>query len=86
MLSPAIVIGLNIYKQLLFRLSLAGKVLVMDQLVLQGMKERLSNCIVPAVTLPAHALDAAMSFKLSTKFTTGILNTSIAVKYQPRPD
>jgi len=61
--SNSIIIDLYVFKYSIFSLLYSFKISLMNKLYFQCMKKTLSNSIIPAITLSAHALFNTMNFK-----------------------
>lgn len=83
MFSFPVVINLNIFKNGRQGISMACKTLMMNQFRFYYTEKRLSDSVVPAVSLARHALSKSLIFKLLPERRTCILNPTIRVKYEP---
>ncbi len=54
---------------------------IIHMLCLERIEKALSNRIVIAITLPAHALDKAISPQYISEVSARILNTPVRMKY-----
>lgn len=76
-LSDVVVIGLDIFKDFLLRLIPGEEGVLIDQFGFDGLEERLSHRIIPAVSFAAHALHEAMMIEHFREATTGILHSTV---------
>ena len=73
-MSPsAIVIHFHILKDLPSRFIPSSELMPVDQLDLERVKKALSNGIIPAITLPAHASDELVLCQDRLKVIAGVL-------------
>jgi len=80
--SPAVVVGFDVLKQSQLCLVTGQKLMMPYELCFQCVEERLGDRIIPAVALPAHALNAAVQLESCPEILARILDTAIAVNQQ----
>jgi len=78
-----VVLMLNILEKFTFRLCKTFKSPAAKPFRFQGRKKRFSNCIVPTVSLPAHALDQFQPAYRSTKRLTAVLYPTVGMNDAP---
>src|SRR5208282_1158140 len=79
----SVVEDLHEFEDRLSRLRPGCETTRVDQLVLQGREEALGDCVVPAVTLPAHAADDAQVIECVLVVSAGVLRSAIRVVKEP---